>query len=321
MDSCVGKATRRGDAGSALRSVLLSPSDPSPPRDVPMRTLPPSLAARLATGATTLCWCWRLTPRSGPVLGFTDHDRDLVFDATTFEAASGFTATEIRDAVGLSVDNLEVESALVSSRLSEAALAAGDFDDAAVEIFRVDWTDPQARVLVRSGSLGEVRRTETAFTAEVRGLAHYLQQPQGRVFQHACDADLGDQRCGIDLTLPAWRATTTVTLVEAQRRLAVIGLAAHAEGLFTRGLAVFASGANAGRRFEIKRHWTVAGEHRLELWQEPVADIAVGDTLVVTAGCDKTLGTCAGRFANAVNHRGFPHMPGNDFLASPTVGT
>ena len=30
-------------------------------------------------------------------LGFTDHDRDLTFDGTTFEAAAGFTASEMRD--------------------------------------------------------------------------------------------------------------------------------------------------------------------------------------------------------------------------------
>ena len=58
---------------------------------------------------------------------------------------------------------------------------------------------------MRSGSLGEVRRTGTAFTAEVRGLAHYLQQPKGRLFQYGCDADLGDARCGIDLSLAIYR--------------------------------------------------------------------------------------------------------------------
>ncbi|MEZ5853946.1 MAG: phage BR0599 family protein [Hyphomicrobiaceae bacterium] len=30
-------------------------------------------------------------------------------------------------------------------------------------------------------------------------------------------------------------------------------------------------------------------------------------------GCDKRLETCRTKFANAANHRGFPHMPGNGF--------
>jgi uncharacterized phage protein (TIGR02218 family) len=285
-----------------------------------MRTLPSGLEGSLLAGVTTQCWCWRLTPRTGPRLGFTDHDRDLVFDGTTFEAATGFTATEIRDRVGLSVDDLEVSGALVSDRLGEAALASGDFDDARVEIFRVDWAAPEQRILVRSGSLGEVRRTQSGFAAEVRGLAHYLAETKGRLFQYACDADLADARCGIDLTLPQWRIVASVSLVETARRIAVVG-PPHAASLFTRGLATFTSGANTGRRFEVKRHWTSGGMQRLELWQEPKAVIAVGDQLFVTAGCDRTFATCRTRFGNAVNFRGFPHMPGNDFLAGPEVAT
>ena len=42
--------------------------------------------------------------------------------------------------------------------------------------------------------------------------------------------------------------------------------------------------------------------------------IAAGDTFAVTAGCDKRFATCRDRFANAVNFRGFPHIPGNDFV-------
>ena len=93
-----------------------------------------------------------------------------------------------------------------SDRLNEDDLAAGLFDDAAIEIWRVNWADTAQRVLMRSGSLGEVRRSGAAFTAEVRGLAHYLQQPKGRLFQSGCDADLGDARCGVDLDDPAFRA-------------------------------------------------------------------------------------------------------------------
>ena len=41
-----------------------------------------------------------------------------------------------------------------------------------------------------------------------------------------------------------------------------------------------------------------------------------GDTFTVTAGCDKQFATCQAKFANAVNFRGFPHMPGNDFVTA-----
>ena len=39
-------------------------------------------------------------------------------------------------------------------------------------------------------------------------------------------------------------------------------------------------------------------------------------TFMVTAGCDKHLGNVPGKFANTANFRGFPHMPGNDFVTT-----
>jgi uncharacterized phage protein (TIGR02218 family) len=279
-----------------------------------MKTLPPALQAHLDTGATTLCWCWRLARRDGTTLGFTDHDRDLVFDATTFEAAAGFTASEMRDSVGLSVDNLEVSSALSSERLSEADLAAGLYDDARVEIFRVNWVSPEDRVLMRSGSLGEVRRSGSAFTAEVRGLAHYLQQPKGRLYQFTCDADVGDARCAVDLDLPAYRGEGTIAAVLAERRFAASGLDAFADAWFARGLLRFTSGAADGQAVEVKAHGKSGGIVTLELWAHVRGPLVVGQTFVVTAGCDKHLATCKAKFANASNFRGFPHMPGNDFV-------
>ena len=65
-----------------------------------MRVLSSGLQDHLDTGATTLGWCWRITRNDGEAFGFTDHDRDLSFDGTDFEAVSGFTGTEIQGAVG-----------------------------------------------------------------------------------------------------------------------------------------------------------------------------------------------------------------------------
>jgi hypothetical protein len=39
-----------------------------------------ALTVHLASGTTTLAWCWRITRADGQVLGFTDHDRPLGFD-------------------------------------------------------------------------------------------------------------------------------------------------------------------------------------------------------------------------------------------------
>lgn len=279
-----------------------------------MKTLPPGLQAHLSSGATTLAWCWRVMRADGAIYGFTDHDRDVAFDATIFEAASGFTGTDIRQSLGLSVDNLDVTGALQSDRLNEADLAAGLFDDARIEIWRVNWAEPEQRVLMMSGSIGEVRRGETAFTAELRSLAHALGQAQGRSYQYACDATLGDARCGVDLGDPAYLGTGAVIAANATYLFTASGLDAFADGWFAGGLLSWTEGANAGRAMEVKRFGLSGALAEIELWRSMASGIAPGDAFTITAGCDKTFPTCKAKFANGVNFRGFPHIPGNKYL-------
>jgi uncharacterized phage protein (TIGR02218 family) len=279
-----------------------------------MKQLSSGLAAHIASGATTLCWCWRLTRRDGVRQGFTDHDRDVVFGDTVFEAAAGMTASEIRDSVGLSVDNLEVTSAMTSERLAESDLAAGLYDNAVIEIFRVNWAAPEQRVLMRSGNLGEVKRSGAAFAAEVRGLAHALQETKGRLFQYACDADLGDQRCQVNLANPAYRGSGALAEITSPRRFTASGLAAFQSGWFTHGLLTFTSGVAEGQSVEVKQHAKTGDVVSIELWSRARLPLVPEQTFIVTAGCDKRVATCQAKFANVVNFRGFPHMPGNDFL-------
>jgi len=279
-----------------------------------MRDLAPGLAAHLATGATTLCWCWRLERRDGQVLGFTDHDHDLVFDGVSYEAAAGMTASELTEAVGLGVNNLEVTSAVSSNRLGEKDLSGGIYDDARVEIYRVNWQDVDQRILMRSGSLGEVKRSGSAFSGEVRGIAHYLQQPKGRLYQHTCDADLGDARCSIDLETAQFQGAGTVDTVQSRKRFSATGLSVFDAGWFARGLVAFTSGPAAGQKMEVKRHTNISGVVGLELWQDVTGPLSTGQTFTVTAGCDKAAQTCRAKFNNMINFQGFPHMPGPDFV-------
>jgi uncharacterized phage protein (TIGR02218 family) len=277
-----------------------------------MKTLDPALQAHLQTGLTTLCYCWRLTLQSGERLGFTDHDVALNFDNTIFEPQAGFSASEIESSLGLSVDNLEASGALSSTQLSDTRLAAGDFDHAQIEVWKVNWQDPSQRVLQRKGHLGEVSYGQGAFKAEVRGLAHLLNQKRGRLYRFGCDAILGDARCGVNL-VPFTSAAVITALHDGGFDTSLP--AATLDDWFTRGQVAFLSGANAGRKLEIKRQRMLASSLRIELWDRPRFTIAIGESVNLVAGCDKQLSTCTAKFANAVNFRGFPHMPGNDFVA------
>lgn len=281
-----------------------------------MRTFDPAFTAHLESGATTLAWCWRVTRNDGTRLGFTDHDRDLTFDGTVFEAASGFTSSELRSEIELVAGNQELTGALRSDRLNADDLSAGLFDNAAIEVFRVNWQAPAERVMLRKGSIGEVRRGPLAFTAELRGLSHILQQARGRIYQANCDADLGDARCGVSVSGPAYRGTGIVLSVMGEGSFIAGGLTAYTDGWFTRGSLLWTTGANLSLTGEVRRHGAHSGGVGINLWLDPVRPVATGDTFHVTAGCDKQFATCRAKFANGLKFRGCPHMPGNDFVAS-----
>ena len=284
-----------------------------------MKILSPSLAASLASGVTTLCQCWIVTRTDGLRLGFTDHDEDLVVDGVTCSAESGATGTAVEQGTGLSADSLEIVGALTSGRLAESELARGLFDGAAVAVWRVDWANPDDRVLILSGTVGEVSRGPTAFTAEVRGLADRLNQPRGRVYQRSCDALLGDARCGVDAGAAAIRGAGTVATVRSARSVTASGLSAYVSRWFEAGRLVWTSGANAGAAVEVRAHGLAGGLASLDLWEPMPAPISPGDTFQVVAGCDKSLASCRDKFANVLNFRGFPDLPGNDYAVAYAV--
>jgi uncharacterized phage protein (TIGR02218 family) len=278
-----------------------------------MKSIPEALSAHLGGESTTLCRCWRLTRRDGQVLGFTDHDRDILVEGTVCEAGSGLLPGDMEQTLGFNADSQHVSGALVSGRISETDIMGDRYDGARVELWLVNWASPAERMLERVFNIGEIVREDGVFRAELRGAAAELDQTRGRLFQRQCDADLGDPRCGVDLDDPRWNAPAVISGVN-DLAVAVSGLQAFATNHFRGGRIRFRSGANVGLGLEIADHQANGSSAVLALWKAPAFALAEGDEILVTAGCDKAFSTCRDRFANAWNFRGFPHMPGNDFV-------
>ena len=283
-----------------------------------MRAVPSALQGKLDAGLTTLCRCWLITRNDGVTQGFTDHDEDVPLGAVICRAGTGLSASEAAQTLGLSVDSSELAGALADDSLNEDDLAAGRYDAAAVDLWLVDWSEPSLRVLLAKGTLGEVKREGSAFTAEMRGLTDRLAQETGRLYATSCSADLGDARCMVDLTDAAFHGSGTVVAVAATSSFTASGLDTFDDGWFTAGKLSFVSGANAGLAVEVKSHRN-DGTVTFDIWQAMPEPIAAGDDFTVTAGCDKRFTTCHDKFGNVVNFRGFPHIPGNDFVISYPV--
>lgn len=274
------------------------------------------LRDHLAKGATTLARAWAITRRDRVVMGFTDHDRDLAFEGTLFRADTGMSARALSQTTGLSVDNSAAVGALSSEAITEDDIAAGRYDGAALRIWLVNWADTGQRVMLFAGSLGEISRSGGAFEAELRGQAEALNQPQGRVYQAPCSAVLGDALCAFDTARPGFNTYVAPDAVEARRIFRFPGLGGYQSRWFEHGWLEIVSGPATGLKGTIKADRIENGARVIELWAAIRGAVGPGDAVRLVAGCDRCAETCRAKFGNFMNFRGFPHIPGEDWLMS-----
>ncbi|MEW9806801.1 DUF2163 domain-containing protein [Mesorhizobium marinum] len=277
-----------------------------------MTGYPETLTTHLAREATTVCHCWRLTRGDGQVTGYTDHDRSLTVGGTSYAPQTGFAASEARDALGLAADTVDIEGALSSDDIRDEDIAAGLYDGATIETFLVNWRRPEDLALLRRATVGKITRSDGRFVAELESLVHALDRPNGRYVSRSCDAELGDPRCSFNLDGPDFRGTGTVVAHQAPSALTVTGLDGFEPGWFTDGVLTWTTGSGAGRSQRVEEHRRDASGTMLVVQPGSGSAPMGGDAFTVTAGCDKTFATCKAKFANALNFRGFPHLPGND---------
>lgn len=274
------------------------------------------LASGADAGITTFCLLWQVTRRDGVVLGFTDHDRDVVIGDTLFRAGSGLGASALAQATGLAVDNLEAQGALSDDAIRPEDLQAGRYDGAEVMIWLADWTKPVDRTLRFRGHLGEVVQTGHAFRAEVRGLSAALNRPQGRLYQPDCAAVLGDGACRFDTSRPGYSTTVLVAEVDEARAFRWPSLPGFEPRWFECGRCDVVDGPAGGLQAPIKGDRVDARGRLIELWHPFGVSPRPGDRVRLTAGCDRRAATCREKFDNFLNFRGFPNIPGEDWLAA-----
>jgi uncharacterized phage protein (TIGR02218 family) len=282
-----------------------------------MRAIDAELQARLDQGTTRLCRCWLVKRRDGVTFGFTDHDRDLGFDGVTYRASTGMDASALQSATGLSVDNAQAVGALSDAGVTEDDVRAGRYDRAEIWHWLVDWERPDLRVLLFKGSFGEIRRSDGAFEVELRGLAEALNAPVGRSILRTCDRTLGDGKCRFDVDRARFSGEGTVGAGSAGAVILASGVGSFADGWFTQGTISWLSGENAGQAGAVKAdRKDASGTRRIALWQAPGRPLVSGDRFRIVAGCDKRAETCRKKFDNLLNFRGFPLIPGDDWVTA-----
>lgn len=360
-----------------------------------MRNLSPALLAHMQGDVRTIATLWLITRTDGQVFGFTDLDRDILFNGVTYLSAGGYTHSGIESGSTLSTSNLEMTALLDSSAITSASLESGAWDGAQVSISLVNYNDlTMGAIVLNSGSVGQVTIQNGRYTAELRGLAQTMQQDYGDVYSPTCRAQFGDSRCTINLapltmtgsvqslnSATSWNDASlgqtgpTVPFVDSRGRLIPtrapftiqvvpptggafvsdggvrdsfgnplagvsgapssgqysvspsglytfnIGQAGgevftnytYSIGYFAYGTVTWLTGLNAGASMEVKSF----APGVVTLAMQNAQPIQPGDTYTITAGCDRTAGTCANRWNNLVHFRGEPFIPGQDTILSP----
>jgi uncharacterized phage protein (TIGR02218 family) len=214
---------------------------------------------------------------------------------------------------GFEASALDVTGALTSDAITEADLGAGRWDGAAVFLFMVDWEAPEGEQLpLARGELGDISLTGRGFTAELKGMTAALDRPVVEQTSPECRAELGDARCRVDMAGRV-RITRIVGVIDE----AVLDVAgSSADNAYAYGRLRWITGANSGLESPV----LLSTGQRLTLREPPPYPAGVGDLVEISEGCDKSFTTCTSRFANALNFRGEPHLPGIDLLTRYASG-
>ncbi|EZP50108.1 MULTISPECIES: DUF2163 domain-containing protein [unclassified Sphingomonas] len=259
-----------------------------------------------------IAYCWRIERRDGIAIGLTTHDRDLTIDGMTYRAAPGMTPSAIERHAGLEADTMDVRGSLTSAAIGEADLLAGRWDGAWVRLFAVDWEMGAIVAPLGAGRIGAVELGEDGFTAELAGASAALDRAVVEETSAACRAELGDRRCRVAMAARR-RFARVVAIAE---RVVTLDAAEPVAGAYAGGVLRWFGGANGG----LVQAIDASAGSTVTLRAPPVFAVGEGVLVELGEGCDKRFATCAGRFANAANFRGEPHLPGMDLLTRYSGG-
>lgn len=248
----------------------------------------------------TLCGTVRLT----------DIDKDLVVSGNTFLKSPGFNVTKFSVAHGGRPSGIDISLPFDGvGPIYSDHVRRGAWRGATAKVWLAsDFDNPSGREIILDGWVGK-----TSFTDRLAGKFELVTQAD--IFadlilptvQPKCWYEFGTDPCPVDLA--PLTTSVTVATVTSNAKFTVTGA-----GVFdyNHGKAIFTSGDNAGAKGRIRR-WT-SGTSLVELVTSLPFDIAVGNTLTISAGCKQDRTSC--KAYGAINS-----YPGMDYTPGELLGT
>ena len=268
---------------------------------MPMKSLSQKNKQSISMEVTSLATCWKISLTNGQVLSFTDHCNTLNIEGNDYLPDSGSTSNEIENSGSITSLPFSIEGFISNSAISKSDLQSGKFDRAKLEIFMVDYAQPESgKIPIKQGYISSITMYDDFFVAGIAGVVQGKQV--GKCYSLMCRAQLGDNMCKVNLQNMTFSGTIE-TIV--QNNIFVDSSLNQQVGYFTNGSIKFTSGANSGIQIGIVKH-TSGG--KIEMFAAPFYPIKIGEQYQIKVGCDKLFSTCGSKFSNTDNFRGEPHI-------------
>ena len=274
-----------------------------------MKTVNPNILNALNSENHRCTFIARLTRKDGKRFGFIEADQDITIDGVVYRAMGGMQSSTTKQSSNGTPNHQTFVGWLESPDINEQELAAGFFDDAKVDIAMIDLDNPPATftpgdvLWIGSFFMGEVKIVDGVFQAEIISLADKLKTIPIEVTSPTCRAKFGDARCKFNLSTVTIDTTVAEVISNTQIRAAV-DLSALSLKF---GTLHFTSGVLSGQSYDISS----GNVDLIDLFIPLDILPAVGDSIRVIGGCDKTIDQCRA-YNNAINFQGEPNIPGSD---------
>lgn len=272
------------------------------------RTIPILLEPEYDKVRTSFAELIKFVRTDGVVVGFSDHDREIVYDSVRYRPTLAVNLSDLEKSDDLSVGNSEVSGMLRAAGITDADVLAGRWDRAYWVRYQVDWRNVAlGATVIDAGYTGKITIGRDKFTAELLDLLNQVQQA-GMIdlTSTRCRANLGDEWCTLDLG----PYTVSGTLTDGDPTgWSAADFVARTEdgGYFNRGTVKFTSGANLDIEREVKDF-----DSGLWTFQLPFPfPIEAGDTYQAVKGCNGTKAACQD-FDNIINRQAEDDIAGED---------
>jgi uncharacterized phage protein (TIGR02218 family) len=277
--------------------------------------------------------CYKITRTDGVVIRLTDADAKITLaDGQVYHPSGGASASSRRKQIDIDDQDIEVLGVMDSSFLTYEDLASRKYTDATVDMFLVDRRYPFAGHYQHQHYwMRPAKYDRDRWSIDADGFGGVISQPVGSIASKTCGHELGAEfetgrvGCSVDLSLFTIYAKT-VTLVDSTYPSAIFQidyvLAVEFDGQFNLGKVNWLTGDNTGKTSRVRRSLedSGTGNQQLELLNETMKTVQVGDTCELVRGCNKIagvletdseVGDCRNVYSNVPEFGGDPYIPGS----------